>query len=225
MSKNIEKRAPRPRVRSKAWASEVYELLEKQHPTAGPELRFKNNYELLIAVILSAQCTDRRVNKITEVLFKRAPRPEDLAEMSIPEIEEIIHSCGMYKNKAKFIKGSAAMLLSDFGGDVPEKYEDLVTLPGVSRKTANVVRSVGFGEPAIAVDTHVNRVSRRIGLSKGKNVKAVEEDLMKLFDKSRWNKLHHLLIFHGRYVCSARKPDCEKCLLTDYCVAYKTKEF
>lgn len=195
----------------------IFDLLRQQHPTAGPELDFRNHYELIIAVILSAQCTDKRVNQVTKVLFEVAPKPEILAEMEIPEIETIIKTCGLYHRKAVYIKETARAIAEDFGGEVPSDYERLLRLPGVSRKTANVVVSVGFGIPAIAVDTHVFRVSRRIGLAKGTNVDQVEKELMKAFSKEYWYPLHHLLIFHGRYVCGAKKPNCEACLIHKEC--------
>ncbi len=203
----------------------VYEGLLAEHPDAKPELEFGSLYQLIIAVILSAQCTDIRVNKVTRVLFKVAPTADVLAEMPLGEIEQIIKTCGLYKNKAKYIKRTAQILSEEYDGSVPEDYDTLLTLPGVSRKTANVVISVGFGVPAIAVDTHVFRVSRRIGIAKGENVRAVEEALMKAYPKKYWSKLHHLLIFHGRYVCKARKPDCEHCDISGYCKAYKKGEF
>lgn len=203
---------------------EIYELLELQHPNARPELNFKNRYELIVAVILSAQCTDARVNKVTDVLFRRAPNAHTLAGMPLEEIEEIVRSCGI-RRKAGYIRDTAGMIVRDYGGEVPGDYHELVKFPGVSRKTANVVLSVGFGIPAIAVDTHVFRVSNRMGIASGKNVEKVEEDLREHFDPGCWNRLHHLLIFHGRYVCKARKPECGRCMLTEKCAAYARGEF
>lgn len=205
--------------------SEIYTKLKEQHPDAKPELVYANRFELLIAVILSAQCTDVRVNKATAVLFREAPTPQALAEMPTERVEDIVRTCGMYKNKSRFIKETARMISEKHGGVVPSEYEALVAFPGVSRKTANVVRSVGFGIPAIAVDTHVYRVSKRIGLSSGKTVEEVEEDLMREFDRTRWNHLHHLLIFHGRYVCKARNPVCEICLISSHCRARKSGNY
>lgn len=209
----------------KKQTKQVYELLREQHPDARPELDFRNRFELIIAVILSAQCTDARVNKVTEVLFRRARTPQELADLTQEETEEIIRTCGMYKNKAKFIRETSRILAERHGGEVPGDYNELVKLPGVSRKTANVVLSVGFGIPAIAVDTHVFRVSRRLGLAEGKQVEKVEEELRAAFDSALWNHLHHLLIFHGRYVCNARSPKCEICLLKEYCRAYCMQNF
>ncbi|MDO4753391.1 MAG: endonuclease III [Bacillota bacterium] len=203
---------------------EIYQLLSKQHPDARPELDYRNPYELIVAVILSAQCTDVRVNKVTKVLFEKAPNAETLSAMPLEEVQEIVRSCGILR-KASYIKETATRIVEEYGGEVPGVYEELVTFPGVSRKTANVVLSVGFGVPAIAVDTHVFRVSNRLGIASGSTVEKVERDLMRAFDDALWNKLHHLLIFHGRYVCKSRKPECEVCLLASYCKAYKSNKF
>ncbi len=203
----------------------VYEQLLEQHPDAKPELVFESRFQLIIAVILSAQCTDKRVNKVTKELFAVAPTAEALSKMPIAEIEELIKTCGLYKNKAKYIKQTATVLATEYEGDVPSDYEALLELAGVSRKTANVVLSVGFGIPAIAVDTHVFRVSRRIGIAKGTTVLAVEQALQKAYPKKYWSKLHHLLIFHGRYVCKARKPDCESCRVSGCCTSFRTGDF
>ncbi len=205
--------------------SQIYDCLECQHPDAKPELIYKNNFELLTAVILSAQCTDVRVNAVTSALFGRAPDAAALAGMDVGDIEEIIKSCGLFRSKARYIQQTAKLLCERFGGEVPSGFNELVSLPGVSRKTANVVRSVGFGIPAIAVDTHVFRVSRRIGLSDGKSVEDVERDLRKRFPENVWNRLHHLLIFHGRRVCDARAPRCGECSIRDYCRAYLRNDF
>lgn len=203
---------------------EIYDLLLKQHPDARPELNFKNCYELIVAVILSAQCTDVRVNKVTKMLFEKAPDAVSLSEMPLEDVENIVRSCGILR-KASYIRDTATKIVREYGGEVPGVYEELVKFPGVSRKTANVVLSVGFGVPAIAVDTHVFRVSNRLGIADGRTVEKVEEDLRAAFDSSMWNKLHHLLIFHGRYICKSRRAECESCLLTAYCKAYKSREF
>ncbi len=203
----------------------VYEHLLEQHPNAKTELVFHSRFQLIIAVILSAQCTDKRVNKVTKELFAIAPTADVLSRMPIEQIEALIKTCGLYKNKAKYIKQTATILFEQYEGDVPSDYETLLTLPGVSRKTANVVLSVGFGIPAIAVDTHVFRVSRRIGIAKGTTVLAVEQALRKAYPKKYWSKLHHLLIFHGRYVCKARKPECTICSVSDHCTAFRTGDF
>lgn len=203
---------------------EVYRLLEEAYPYAETELNFTNPFELLVAVILSAQCTDKRVNMITPALFKRFPTPLALSEADLSEVEELIKSCGFYHNKALNIIGASKKIMSDFGGEVPKSWDDLITLPGVGRKTANVVYAVAFGGDAIAVDTHVYRVSRRIGLSSGKTPEKVELDLQQAFDKDKWSKAHHLLIFHGRRCCHSRKPDCENCNLKFICRSYSVNE-
>lgn len=199
----------------------IFNLLSESYPYAETELNFSNPYELLVAVILSAQCTDKRVNMVTPDLFKAYPTVYDMALADAPSVEKLIHSCGFYHNKAKNIISASKKIVSDFNGEVPTEQDILQTLPGVGRKTANVVYAVAFGGDAIAVDTHVFRVSRRIGLSKGSTPKAVELDLQKAFAKSDWAKAHHLLIFHGRRCCHARKPDCENCKLKDICRSYK----
>lgn len=199
----------------------VYDLLVRAYPYAETELNFSNPFELLVAVILSAQCTDKRVNLVTPDLFKAYPTVYDMALASQDDVERLIHSCGFYHNKAKNIISASQKIVSDFGGEVPSTQEVLQTLPGVGRKTANVVYAVAFGGDAIAVDTHVYRVSRRIGLSKGNTPEKVEKDLQKVFEKSDWAKAHHLLIFHGRRCCHSRKPNCIECNLKEICRSYK----
>lgn len=188
---------------------------------AESELHYDSPFHLLIAVILSAQCTDRRVNMHTPVIFKRFPEPSDLAAASFEEVYELIKSISFPNNKAKHLIGMARMLVSDFGGIVPSEPSDLEKLPGVGRKTANVIASVIFDKPVIAVDTHVFRVSRRLGLSDGTTVEAVEKDLTAGFAPELRPTAHHWLILHGRYVCTARKPKCEECGLKDWCREYK----
>lgn len=200
----------------------IFNALKAQHPTAKCELDFKTPFELLVAVILSAQCTDKRVNLVTEKLFKVASTPEDFVSMPIEELEEWIHSCGFYHNKAKSIKSMSESVLA-LGG-VPETQEELMKLSGVGRKTANVVYSVAFGGNAIAVDTHVFRVSNRIGIVSADTPEKTEEQLNASFDESIWGELHHLLIFHGRYICSARAPKCEECNLKEWCKYYKNQQ-
>ena len=182
-----------------------------------PALNFTTPYELLVAVILSAQCTDERVNKITSVLFAKANTPEQMVDLGVEKLEKEIYSCGLYKNKAKNIVSASVDILEKFGGSVPNNLEDLRTLAGVGRKTANVVYSVAFKGDAIAVDTHVFRVSNRIGLAKAKNVLNTEKQLMKIIDKSDWSKSHHYLIYLGRSFCKAGKPDCENCPISHLC--------
>ena len=190
---------------------------------AETELHYDSPFHLLIAVILSAQCTDKRVNMHTPMIFKRFPKPEDLAAASFEEVYELIKSISFPNNKAKHLIGMASKLVSDFGSEVPSEPAQLETLPGVGRKTANVIASVIYDKPVIAVDTHVFRVSRRIGLSYGSTVEAVERDLTEGFEPSLRPKAHHWLILHGRYTCTARKPKCENCGLQDFCADYKTR--
>lgn len=206
---------------NKKEAKEVIRILEETFPDAKAELDFTNPFELLIATILSAQCTDVRVNKTTDVLFKELKSPMDYVKLTEAELGERIKSCGFYNTKSKNILATCRILIDKHGGIVPDNMEDLLLLPGVGRKTANVVLSNAFGVPAIAVDTHVFRVSNRIGLAKSDNVEDTEEDLMGIIDKSMWSKAHHLLIFQGRRICKARKPMCDQCPLTDYCIFYK----
>ena len=188
---------------------------------AESELHYDSPFHLLIAVILSAQCTDKRVNLYTPVIFQRYPTPSDLAAASFDEVYELIKSISFPNNKAKHLIGMASMLVSDFGGVVPDEPSELEKLPGVGRKTANVIASVIFGKAVIAVDTHVFRVSRRIGLSDGTTVEAVERDLTAGFAPELRPTAHHWLILHGRYVCTARKPKCNECGLNDLCREYK----
>ena len=195
------------------WFSENMEVAET-------ELHYDTPFHLLIAVILSAQCTDKRVNMHTPVIFKRFPLPQDLASASFEEVYELIKSISFPNNKARHLIGMAAKLVSDFDGEVPSEVEQLETLPGVGRKTANVIASVIYDKPVIAVDTHVFRVSRRIGLSDGTTVEAVEKDLTAGFAAELRGKAHHWLILHGRYVCTARKPKCQECGLSDFCREY-----
>jgi len=197
---------------------------EQNMPVAETELHYKDPYQLLVAVILSAQCTDKRVNQITPSLFDKYPTVELMAESSAEEVYEYISSCSYPNNKAKHLVGMAKMLIEDFGGIVPDNVVDLQKLPGVGRKTANVVASVVFDKPAMAVDTHVFRVAARIGLSEGaKNPLQTEQQLMEYIPEKLVAKAHHWLILHGRYVCKARKPDCENCGLTSFCKYYQQK--
>ena len=188
--------------------------------TAETELHYDSPFHLLIAVILSAQCTDKRVNMYTPVIFERYPEPADLAAASFEEVYGLIKSISFPNNKAKHLVAMAKMLQEKFGGEVPSTGEQLEQLPGVGRKTANVIASVIYDKPVIAVDTHVFRVSRRIGLSDGNTVEAVERDLTEGFAENLRGKAHHWLILHGRYVCTARKPKCAQCGLKDICREY-----
>ncbi|MBQ7879923.1 MAG: endonuclease III [Clostridia bacterium] len=191
--------------------------LERLYPDARPALRYSTTYELLIAVILSAQCTDERVNIVTEKLFAEHNTPQTMLLLSQEALEKYIFSCGLYRSKAAHILSASRDIVEKFGGEVPSTFEELTSLSGVGRKTANVVYSVAFGGDAIAVDTHVFRVSNRLGLAKGDTPKQVEDGLHKSVPKEKWSKAHHWLIYHGRRVCRAQKPDCENCTLRGVC--------
>lgn len=202
---------------NKSEIENTLEILRKLYPDVKSELNYSNPFELLIAVILSAQCTDKRVNIITEELFKKYKTPKEIRTLTEEELGDIIRSCGLYKNKSRNILKSCKILVDKYNGKVPDKREELMQLPGVGRKTANVVLSNVFGQNAIAVDTHVFRVSNRIGLADSKNVIDTEKDLMKNIPEKDWSDAHHWLLFHGRRVCKSRKPDCGNCLLKEYC--------
>lgn len=202
----------------------LIEYFEKNMPIAESELNFENPYQLIVAVILSAQCTDKRVNMTTPALFERYPDAEALSKATVEDIYELIKSISYPNNKSKNLLGMAKVLMSDFNGVVPDDVDKLQTLPGVGRKTANVVASVAFNKPAMAVDTHVFRVSARIGLTKNaKNPLETEKQLVKYIPESVIPKAHHWLILHGRYVCKARKPECEKCGINTICEYFLTK--
>lgn len=209
-----------PRKKTKKQTIEILDLLADQHPDAYCELVHSSAFELLVATILSAQCTDVRVNIVTEEMFKKYNQPQDFKDLSIGQIEDMIKTCGLYKSKAKKIKETSSILVDLYGGQVPDNLEDLVKLPGVGRKTAGVVLSNAFGIPAIAVDTHVFRVSNRIGIVKETTPEKTEFALMKAIPKDRWTHSHHLLIFHGRRVCKARKPECSNCSISHMCNYY-----
>lgn len=194
--------------------------LSSLYPDAKPALEYRSPYELLVAVILSAQCTDERVNKVTKVLFEKYDTPEKMLSLSQEELEKYVYSCGFYHNKAAHILSASKDISDKFGGEVPNTLEQLKTLAGVGRKTANVVFAVAFGGDAIAVDTHVFRVSNRLGIAKGKTPEKVEDGLRAALPKSEWSKTHHYLIYHGRRVCHSRRPDCPNCTLKDYCEFY-----
>lgn len=196
----------------------ILKHLEEMFPNAHGELNHKNNFELLVAVVLSAQTTDRAVNIVTQELFSVYPTPEALASAKLEDVMEIINSIGLYRNKSKNIINLSKKLVEEYNSEVPNTLEDLMKLPGVGRKTANVVLSIAFNIPRIAVDTHVERVSKRLGLVDiDASVLEVEKTLMSLFPKDRWTKLHHQLIFFGRYHCLARKPKCKECPLISIC--------
>ena len=205
-------------------SQEVFEYLEQLFPDARCELEFETVFQLLVAVILSAQCTDARVNKVTKVLFGEYGTAEKMAAAKQEDIERIIYSCGFYHNKAKNLIACSKDILERFGGEVPNTLSDLQTLAGVGRKTANVVYSLWFKGDAIAVDTHVFRVSNRVPLAKGETPIEVERGLMKLYPKRNWSKLHYLLVLFGRYKCKAKKPECEECKLKNICKYYNRKK-
>jgi endonuclease-3 len=199
---------------------EILKELAALYPDASPALRFNSPYELLVAVILSAQCTDERVNKVTEVLFREHSTPEAMVTLSQSELERYIFSCGFYRNKAAHILSASHDIIDKFGGEVPNTLESLKTLAGVGQKTANVVFAVAFGGDAIAVDTHVFRVSNRLGIAEGNTPAKVEEGLCAAIPKDTWSKAHHYLIYHGRRVCHSQKPDCANCTLKSFCKFY-----
>lgn len=206
-----------------AKITEIIKILKKTYPDARIALNFGDNFQLLTAVILSAQCTDKRVNMVTPALFKKYPAVYDFAKALVDDLEKMIYSTGFYKNKAKNIKAAAEKIVAGFDGKVPDNMQDLLTLPGVARKTANVVLDSGFGkEEGIVVDTHVCRVSGMLGLvpmalSKAKQAVKIEERLMKIVPRKEWGKFSHLLVFHGRKICVARRPKCKICPLNKLC--------
>lgn len=203
---------------NKQQMREILDIIAEMFPDARCELNHSNPFELTIAVLLSAQCTDEKVNQVTAKLFRKYRKPEDYLAVELEELENDIRSIGLYRNKAKHIRELCRMLLEEYGGEVPRTYEELVKLPGVGRKTANVVVSNAFGVPAIAVDTHVERVSKRLGIANWNDtVLEVEKKLMSKVPKEEWTITHHRLIFFGRYHCKAQNPKCEICPLLDRC--------
>ena len=212
------KRAPTAVPPYRRTALEIISLLKATYPDARCALDYRNAYELLCATILSAQCTDVRVNMVTPTLFERYPTPFDLARAEPATVEEIIKSTGFFRNKTKSLIGMAQAVVADYGGEIPRTMAELRTLPGVGRKTANVVLSNAYGINAgITVDTHVTRLSRLLGLSREADAVKIEEELMPLFPQEDWGILSHLLIFHGRQVCIARRPRCGECVLSRLC--------
>lgn len=195
----------------------ILDQLELDYPEAKPALHFGTPFELLVAVILSAQCTDKRVNEVTKELFQVANTPEQFAVMDQEELEKRIYTCGFYHNKARHIIEASRSIVEEFGGKVPDTLEDLQRLAGVGRKTANVVYAVAFHGDAIAVDTHVFRVSNRIGLATAKDVLHTELQLMENIPRERWSVSHHLLIYHGRNVCKSQRPNCAGCHISQWC--------
>ncbi len=206
------------RSSKQARALEIFRRLEHEYPDVRCELDYNSPFQLLAATILSAQCTDKRVNTVTPTLFARYPDPESLAAANPVELEALIKPTGFFRNKTKSLIGMAHALVNRFGGQVPRSMEELVTVPGAGRKTANVVLGTAFNQPeGVVVDTHVGRVSRRLGLVRADDPVRAERELMRLFPREDWTALSHLLIFHGRRVCVARRPRCAECVLNDIC--------
>ena len=206
---------------TKPKAKEIVEILKNTYPDATCSLNFSTPFEAVVAVVLSAQCTDERVNKTTPALFNRCKSLQDFVDIDIKELENLIHPCGFYRNKAANIKSCAKKVLEDFNGNVPSTMEELLTLPGVGRKTANVVLLEVFGiANGIAVDTHAKRISNKLGLSSNSDPSKIEQDLLKLFDKEDLKSINHLLVWHGRNFCKAQKPNCKDCTINKYCKNY-----
>jgi endonuclease-3 len=210
-------------MNKKERASFILKFLNKIYPETPIPLKHNNNYELLISVLLSAQCTDERVNKVTPALFKKANNAFVMKDLQVDEIYKIIRPCGLAPKKSKAIQKLSSILSDEFGGNVPESFEELERLPGVGHKTASVVMSQGFGHPAFPVDTHIHRLAQRWGLTKGNNVKQTEDDLKKLFPKNSWNKLHLQIIFYGREYCSARNCYGLSCKICTTCFPNRKK--
>lgn len=203
-------------------AVEIFELLKKQYPDAKCSLDFNTPFEMMVAVMLSAQCTDERVNKVTAEFFPKYNTPKAFADMPLEDIENLIHSCGFYKNKAKNLKLASQKILTEFNGEVPQTMEELMSIPGVGRKSANVIMLEAFNNPqGIAVDTHAKRISNRIGFSSAKEPQKIEQDLLKLFPKKYYYAANHILIWHGRNTCKSQKPNCENCCIKHLCKSCK----
>lgn len=202
---------------TKQRITKITGILRRTYPDVKTALRHKNPVQLLVATILSAQCTDEQVNRVTPTLFKKLPTAKDFAEVSLSDLEGMIRSTGFYRNKAKSIKACCTALVERHGGKVPDNIEDLVKLPGIGRKTANVILGSAFGIPGIVIDTHVKRVSQRIGLTRESDPVKIEFDLMALIPKKDWIAFSHQMIWHGRALCQARKPKCPECPLLDLC--------
>ena len=207
---------------NKKQAVEIFELLKKQYPDAKCSLDFNTPFEMMVAVMLSAQCTDERVNKVTAEFFPKYNTPKAFADMPLEDIENLIHSCGFYKNKAKNLKLASQKILTEFNGEVPQTMEELMSIPGVGRKSANVIMLEAFNNPqGIVVDTHAKRISNRIGFSSAKEPQKIEQDLLKLFPKEYYYDANHILIWHGRNTCKSQKPNCENCCIKHLCKSCK----
>ncbi len=206
---------------NKQQSVELVEILKHTYPDATCSLDFTTPFEMVVSVMLSAQCTDERVNKTTPSIFAKYKTPEDFANIELSELETLIHPCGFYKNKAKNIKACAQKIMDDFNGQVPQTMEELLTLPGVGRKSANVILLEAFGiANGIAVDTHAKRISNRIGLSNETDPEKIEQDLLKIFSKEYLKDINHLFVWHGRKTCDARRPNCEECRIKHFCKTY-----
>ncbi len=205
----------------KQKAKIVIDALQKQYPNAQTALQYNSVYQLLVAVMLSAQCTDERVNKVTKILFERCPTPSDMLTLSFEELASIIKPCGLFNSKAKHILQASKDIIEKHNGQVPKTLSELTMLSGVGRKTADVMIAVAFNGDAIPVDTHVFRVANRVGLANAKTPSKTEFQLMKVIEKSSWSKAHHYILWHGRLVCKARKPMCENCTISEFCKYYK----
>lgn len=206
---------------SKKIKENLIKTLREVYADYGSALNFENPYQQLVATILAAQCTDKRVNEVTPALFAKYPDAAHLAGADLGELTDMIKTCGLYRNKAKNLKACAIKLIEEFGGQVPNTMEELISLPGVGRKTANCVLAFSYGIPAFPVDTHVKRVANRLGLSRSTNPDLVEEDVKRFFDKADWASAHRWLIWHGREVCTAKKPNCSACAVKQYCPTVK----
>ena len=203
----------------------IIEILKETYPDAKCSLDFETPFQMMVAVVLSAQCTDARVNQVTPEIFKKYPEPIDFANMELSLLEELIHPCGFYKNKAKNIKAAATKIVNEYNGKLPNTMEELVNLPGVGRKSANVIMLEAFNNPqGIAVDTHAKRISNRLGLSTASDPLRIEKDLIKIFPKKYFYDVNHLLVWHGRNLCKAKNPNCEKCPLKTYCKYFNEKD-
>jgi endonuclease-3 len=202
-------------------AETVLNILDKEYPDAGTQLHYNDLFQLLVAVVLSAQCTDKQVNRVTPALFARYPDASSMAQAELNDLEDLIKGVGLYHSKARHLKHTAQILVSQYEGQVPNTFEQLLELPGVGRKTANVIIAVGFDGPGLGVDTHVHRVANRLGLVNTKDRNRTEKELKAIIDPERWNRAHHLLIWHGRQVCKARRPNCAACVLQELCQYYQ----
>lgn len=212
-------------MKTKKEAVEIIKILKETYPDATCSLDFSTPFQMAISVMLSAQCTDERVNKTTPILFKKADTPEKMSKLSLEEIEEIIKPCGFYKNKAKNVLSCSKMLIEEFNGVVPDNMEDLQRLPGIGRKSANVIMLEAFNNPqGIAVDTHARRISNRVGLSNKTEPEKIEQDLLKVLPKECYYDANHLLVWHGRVTCDSRKPRCKNCAIKELCDTYKKEK-